>query len=173
MTDTRWLDPTQQRTWRSFLAAERLMFDRIQRQLQQAGLPHTYYEILVRLSEAPQRALRMSQLAESSLSSRSRLSHAVARMEESGWIRRIPSPDDRRGSIAVLTEAGMAKLVEVAPAHVEEVRTVLFDLLDERQQAALREICDTLVDALTERPGWPVRGDGPACDAEGADSTAS
>ena len=66
--DTRWLDDDEQRTWRAFLTAERLLFDRLERQLQRdAGLPHAYYEILVRLSEAPGRTLRMSQLAESSL----------------------------------------------------------------------------------------------------------
>ena len=83
--DTQWLDDDEQRTWRAFLTAQRLLFDRLERQLQRdAGLPHAYYEILVRLSEAPDRTLRMSQLADSSLSSRSRLSHAVARLEERG-----------------------------------------------------------------------------------------
>lgn len=163
MSDTRWLDDEQQRTWRSFLSADRLMFERIERQLtQEAGLPHAYYEILVRLSEAPDKALRMSQLAESSMSSRSRLSHAVARMEESGWIRRTPSSEDRRGSIAELTPAGMDKLRSIAPGHVEEVRSVLFDLLDRDQQRALKQICDTIVDALSDGPGWPTRADAPA-----------
>src|SRR3954467_14264766 len=85
--DTRWLNEEEQRTWRSYLTSCRLLFDRIERQLQQdAGLPHAYYEILVRLSEAPGRSMRMSQLATSAMSSRSRLSHAVARLEESGWV---------------------------------------------------------------------------------------
>ena len=99
MNDTRWLDDEEQRTWRSFLAANRLFFERIERQLQQdAGLPHAYFEILVRLSEAPGRTLRMSELATNSLSSRSRLSHAVARMEEAGWVRRRACPTDKRGA---------------------------------------------------------------------------
>ena len=81
MDDTRWLDDQEQQTWRSFLAANRLFFEHIERQLQQdAGLPHAYFEILVRLSEAPDRRLRMSELATNSMSSRSRLSHAIARM---------------------------------------------------------------------------------------------
>ena len=85
--DTRWLDDDEQRAWRAFLTAQRLLFDRLERQLQRdAGLPQAYYEILVRLSEAPDRTLRMSQLADSSLSSRSRLSHAVARLEAAGWV---------------------------------------------------------------------------------------
>ena len=109
--DTRWLDDEEQRTWRAFLAAQRLLSDRLERQLQrEAGLPHGYYEILVRLSEAPGRTLRMSRLATSSLSSRSRLSHAVARMEEAGWIRRRACAEDRRGAFAELTDEGLAIL---------------------------------------------------------------
>ncbi len=116
MSEPRWLDDEEQRTWRSFITASRLFWDRVERQLQQrAGIPHAYYEILVRLSEAPDRTLRMSQLASNSLSSRSRLSHAVARMEESGWIRRLPFADDRRGALAQLTDEGMARLEAAAP----------------------------------------------------------
>lgn len=169
MDDTRWLDDEEQRTWRSFLTASRLFFDRVERQLQHdAGLPHAYYEILVRLSEAPGRTLRMSQLAHSSLSSRSRLSHAVARMEESGWIRRRPCADDRRGSLAELTDAGMARLEVAAPGHVEEVRSLLFDRLTREQQAALREISDTLTAHLAETPPWPASGDQPVDDGSPA-----
>jgi DNA-binding MarR family transcriptional regulator len=158
--DTRWLDDEEQHAWRSFLTASRLFFDRIERQLQQdAGLPHAYYEILVRLSEASGRTLRMSQLASSSLSSRSRLSHAVARLEESGWVRRRPCPDDRRGALAELTDEGLARLEVAAPGHVEAVRAHLFDQLSREQVAALRDISDTLVAHLSEAPVWPASGD--------------
>jgi len=150
----RWLDDEQQRTWRSFQSAGRLLFDRLDRQLQHdAGLPHAYYEILVRLSEAPGRTLRMSQLAASSLSSRSRLSHAVARLEEAGLVIRRACPTDRRGAFAQLTEAGMARLVEAAPGHVDAVRTNLFDRLSVEQQLALREISDALLAHLAAEPG--------------------
>lgn len=160
MDDTRWLDADEQQTWRSFLTASRLLWDRVERQLQQeAGLPHAYYEILVRLSEAPGRTLRMSQLASTSLSSRSRLSHAVARMEESGWVSRRPCPSDRRGQLATLTDAGMARLVEAAPGHVTEVRTLLFDQLTHEQLVALRGISDALVAHLAEHPLWPAAAD--------------
>ncbi len=159
--DTRWLDDDQQRTWRAFLTAERLLFDRLERKLQRdAGMPHTYYEILVRLSEAPDRTLRMSQLAESSVSSRSRLSHAVARLEEAGWVRRRSCAEDRRGSFAELTPEGMAKLVEAAPGHVEAVRADLFDVLSPEQQRALRDISETLVAHLADTPTWPADDDG-------------
>ena len=160
MGETRWLDPEEQQTWRSFLTASRLLFDRIERQLQTgAGLPHAYYEILVRLSEAPGRTLRMSQLATSSLSSRSRLSHAVSRLEEAGWVQRIPCASDRRGQLAELTDAGMARLETAAPGHVEEVRSLLFDRLTRDQQTALREISDALAAHLSDTPLWPAAGD--------------
>lgn len=160
--DTRWLDDDQQRTWRNFLAANRLLFERIDRQLQQeAGLPHAYYEILVRLSEAPGRTLRMSELAAESLSSRSRLSHAVARLEEAGWVVRQACPTDRRGSFAQLTGAGLARLVAAAPGHVDAVRRHLFDQLTPQQQAALGEISLALVDHLAEGPHWLVDGPTP------------
>ena len=160
MDDTRWLDEEQQRTWRSFLVATRLFFDRIERQLQQdAGLPHAYYEILVRLSEAPGQALRMSQLASTSLSSRSRLSHAVARLEEAGWVRRRPCESDKRGQLAELTEAGFERLREVAPGHVEEVRALLFDVLTCEQQRALREISEAIAAGLADEPQWPAAPD--------------
>jgi DNA-binding MarR family transcriptional regulator len=151
--DTRWLDAEEQRTWRSFLAASRLLFDRLDRQLQRdSGLPHAYYEILVRLSEAPNRTLRMSQLASSSLSSRSRLSHAVARLEEAGWVRRRACATDRRGALAELTAEGMAQLEAAAPGHVGAVRSHLFDQLTGEQQAALREISDALLAHLADEP---------------------
>ena len=140
---------------------QRLLFDRLERQLQHdSGLPHAYYEILVRLSEAPDRTLRMSQLADSSLSSRSRLSHAVARLEAAGWVRRRACAEDRRGSFAELTDAGLAKLEEAAPGHVETVRADLLDALTPAQQRALREISETLVAHLSDAPVWPADGDG-------------
>ena len=157
----RWLSGPEQRTWRSFLTANRLLFDRVERQLQQeAGLPHAYFEILVRLSEAPGRAMRMSELASTALSSRSRLSHAVARMEDAGWVRRKPCESDRRGQIAELTDAGLAQLESAVPSHVEEVRSLLFDALTETQREALLEVSDAIIDHITggDRP-WPVAPD--------------
>lgn len=141
MATPRWLDDEEQRTWRAFVDATRLVFDELDRELQAcAGMPHAYYVVLVALSEAPGRALRMSDLACATGSSRSRLSHAVARLEEAGWVERRPAEDDRRGSTAVLTEAGMATLVSAAPGHVEGVRRHLFDLLTPAQVSQLRDI---------------------------------
>jgi DNA-binding MarR family transcriptional regulator len=147
----RWLDPEEQRTWRAFMLSHLLLFEQFERDLQHdAGLPMAYYEILVRLSEAPDHQLRMSDLAERSQSSRSRLSHAVARLEESGWVRRESCPTDRRGQIAVLTDEGYAALEAAAPHHVESVRTHLFDPLSPEQLDALRDISRTIIEHLAE-----------------------
>ncbi|GAA1831972.1 MarR family transcriptional regulator [Pseudonocardia ailaonensis] len=173
MDHTRWLDDDEQQTWRSFLTAHRLLFERVERELQQTSrMPHAYYEILVRLSEAPDRTLRMSRLADTSLSSRSRLSHAVARLEQAGWVERSPCEDDRRGQWAHLTDAGMAALEAAAPGHVETVRQVLFDALTPAQTAALREISDVLVGHLTDGPVWPAADDS-ACPQAEADAAAT
>jgi DNA-binding MarR family transcriptional regulator len=140
-TGTRWLSDDEQCTWRDFLTAWQWLLSSVDGQLQRdAGIPLAYYEILVRLSEAPDRALRMTQLAAASASSKSRVSHAVARLEERGWIRRVDCPTDRRGQIAQLTDEGFAALSAAAPAHVEQVRRVLFDALTPEQQRQLAGI---------------------------------
>jgi len=150
---TRWLDAEEQRTWRSFLTATQLLHAQLDRELQRdSGMPHAYYEILVRLSEAPARTLRMSDLADASASSRSRLSHAVARLEEAGWVRRESCPTDRRGSFARLTDEGFAALDAAAPAHVESVRLHLVDRLTAEQMRQLREISDAVLTALRGCP---------------------
>ncbi|WP_320064823.1 MarR family transcriptional regulator [Micromonospora sp. RTGN7] len=147
---TSWLDPDEQRTWRAYLTASRALMEMLDRELQRdAGMPHAYYEILVRLSEAPDRRLRMSDLADATGSSRSRLSHAAARLEASGWLRREECPTDRRGQVAALTDAGFAALAAAAPGHVEGVRRHLFDALSPAQVDQLRRISETLADHLT------------------------
>jgi DNA-binding MarR family transcriptional regulator len=123
-----------------------LLDDRLDRELtRETGIPHAYYEILVQLSEAEERRLRMSELAQRCLSSRSRLSHAVSRLEERGWVRRQVCAEDGRGQLAVLTDEGFAALEAAAPVHVEGVRTHLFDQLSAEQITALRDIGETLL----------------------------
>jgi DNA-binding MarR family transcriptional regulator len=146
---TRWLDEREQRAWRAFLNASRLLLDSLDRELQHdAGMPHTYYEILVRLSEAPDRRLRMSELAAAMLGSRSRLSHAAARLEEAGWVRRVECPTDKRGHYAVLTEEGQRVLSEAAPGHVDAVRRHLFDALSRDQVDQLADIGEAVLKNL-------------------------
>ena len=140
-----WLTPEEQRTWRAFLAAIRAMTQQLDRDLQRtAGMPLAYYEILVRLSEAPGRSMRMSELAACSMCSRSRLSHAVARLEAANWVRREECPADGRGALAVLTDEGLATLKRAAPGHVAGVRAQLFDRLSPQQILQLRDISDAL-----------------------------
>jgi DNA-binding MarR family transcriptional regulator len=142
----RWLTAEQQQAWRTFLTACQTLFGAIDAQLlHDSQLPHGYYEILVRLSEAPGRALRMTQLAEAAASSKSRLSHAVARLEERGWVRRLDCATDRRGQIAQLTDEGFAALAAAAPGHVEQVRRSLIDLLSPEQVEQLREISAAII----------------------------
>lgn len=149
MTPTRWLSSEEQRAWRAYLRAARLLADVLEAQLQRdAGMPHAYYEILVRLSEAPDRSLRMTELAARTGSSPSRLSHAAARLCERGWLRRSRPPDDRRGQLAVLTDEGYAALAAAAPGHVERVRAALFDPLTPAQVEQLRRISDRIAGAL-------------------------
>jgi DNA-binding MarR family transcriptional regulator len=154
----RWLDDRERETWLAFIFCTRLFWEEIERDLQRdAQLPFGYYEILVILSSAPDRTLRMSDLAAATQSSRSRLSHAVARLEAEGWIRREECPTDRRGALAVLTDEGFAALADAAPSHVESVRQHLFDQLTRRQQDELREICDRMLAHLG--PLASARGD--------------
>jgi len=143
--DTRWLTDEEQATWRRLLCFIARLADSLERQLQtEAGMPHAYYQVLAMLSEAPDRTLRMSELARASLSSPSRLSHAVARLEEKGWVRRDPHPSDRRGALAVLTDEGYAALAAAAPGHVAAVRSGVFDRLDRRDLADLARVLDAL-----------------------------
>jgi DNA-binding MarR family transcriptional regulator len=158
MSDTRWLTDREQEVWRSFMTAFHGLNEQLVRQLQRdSGMPHTYYEILVALSEAPDRTLRMSELAGRRGSSRSRLSHAVARLEEAGWVCRQGCPTDKRGSYAVLTEKGFAALEAAAPGHVTEVREQLFDKLTPEQVEQLGEISKAILDGVepSDLPSCP------------------
>jgi len=154
----RWLDADERRVWLAWLFATKLLWEELERDLQRdAGVPFSYYEILVMLSEAPDRTLRMSDLADATQSSRSRLSHAIARLEDLDWVQRRTCPDDRRGANAVLTDTGFAALQAAAPHHVDSVRTHLFDQLTPTQLGQLREISDTLLEHLL--PIASSRGD--------------
>jgi DNA-binding MarR family transcriptional regulator len=147
--EPRWLDAEEQKAWRAWLYSTQLLQDRLDRELMHStGISHAYYEILVALSETPGRMMRMSELADRCLSSRSRLSHAVSRLEERGWIRRQVCAEDGRGQLAVLTDDGFAALEAAAPVHVESVRTHLFDQLTPQQVDHMRDIGETLLHHL-------------------------
>jgi DNA-binding MarR family transcriptional regulator len=145
MADPRWLDDDEQQIWRSYLWATQMLQEALDRELRRdSGLPHAYYQILAMLSEAPEQRMTMTRLARIVRSSASRLSHAVARLEENGWVRRVPHPTDRRTTIAELTDQGRTVLVEAAPGHVDAVRTYLFDPLTPQQVEQLGEIVEAV-----------------------------
>ncbi|MET9058315.1 MarR family transcriptional regulator [Streptomyces antibioticus] len=144
-----WLTAEEQLVWRSYLHATTLLEDHLDRQLQRdAGMPHIYYGLLVKLAESPGRRLRMTELAMDAKITRSRLSHAVARLEKNGWVRREDCPSDKRGQFAVLTEQGLEVLGRAAPGHVAVVRTALFDRLTPEQQKSLGEIMEIVAEGL-------------------------
>ncbi|MFD0315575.1 MarR family winged helix-turn-helix transcriptional regulator [Streptomyces flavalbus] len=150
--DPVWLTAEEQRVWRSYLNAATLLEDHLDRQLQRdAGMPHVYYGLLVQLAEAPDRQLRMTELARRAKITRSRLSHAVARLEKSGWVRREDCPSDKRGQLAVLTDQGYDVLRRTAPGHVAAVRQALFDRLSPEQQKSLGEIMEIVAEGLQPR----------------------
>lgn len=153
----RWLTGEEDRAWRAYLQASQLLADHLDQQLQRdSGIPHTYYSLLAWLSEAPGRQMRMTELAEQSKITRSRLSHAIARLEEYGWVRRTSCESDKRGQIAVLTDAGFEYLQKTAPGHVEAVRTGLFDALTPEQVKAFGEACEAIAANLhgAKRVPW-------------------
>jgi DNA-binding MarR family transcriptional regulator len=145
----RWLNDDEQATWRSLLLATQVLDEALDQQLQRdVGIPHAHYAILVTLSEAPGRQERMSDVAAALHFSPSRTTHAVARLEKRGWVRRQACPDDKRGQLAVLTDEGMAVLEEAAPGHVEEVRRCVFDNLTVAESRQLRALCQKLTAAI-------------------------
>ncbi len=143
---TRWLDAEQQTSWRAWLEATLLLHDRLGHDMNaEHGLSMADYEILVRLSEAPRRRMRMSELAAVTLSSRSRLSHQVDRLEKDGLLVREACPTDKRGQNAVMTDLGWKTLVAAAPAHVTSVREHFVDVLTPAEFAALGRACAKVV----------------------------
>lgn len=135
--ETRWLDASQQSIWREYLAGSARLIERLEHDLHAHGLSLAEYEVLVRLSEAPNRQLRMSDLASMVSLSRSRLTHTAARMETAGLLCRTACPEDRRGILAQLTEEGYQRLAAAAPDHVAGVREAFVDLVDPADLAAL------------------------------------
>ncbi|MFI6728150.1 MarR family transcriptional regulator [Streptomyces sp. R-74717] len=147
--EPRWLSDEEQSVWRAYLHATTLMEDHLDRQLQRdAGMPHIYYGLLVQLSQAPRRRKRMTELAKDAKITRSRLSHAVARLEKNGWVRREDCPSDKRGQNAVLTDEGYEMLRRSAPGHVSAVRQAMFDRLTPEQMRSLGEIMQVVATGL-------------------------
>jgi DNA-binding MarR family transcriptional regulator len=149
-----WLDPEDQTVWRQFLRANVELQRCLTRDLQSHdGLSGADYGVLVHLSEAPERRLRVYQLAECIEWEKSRLSHHLARMAQRGLIRREGCPTDSRGAYVALTDAGSAAVVAAAPRHVALVRRVFVEALSPEQRTALGEVTAAILQAVAAEEG--------------------
>ncbi|MFC5664672.1 MarR family winged helix-turn-helix transcriptional regulator [Kitasatospora misakiensis] len=137
--ETPWLTAREQRLWRAHLEVAKLLEYQLSRELQPHNLAINDYEILVVLSEAPERRMRMTDLATATLQSKSRLSHQITRMETAGLVLRQECPGDRRGLYAHLTDQGWATMERVAPCHVRSVRAHFIDRFTPEQLDAMYE----------------------------------
>lgn len=154
MKQGQWLDPDEQAAWRAYLDGTRLLLKELDRRLTaESGLSLTDYELLVRLAEAQDGTLRMRELADLTLATRSGVTRAVTRAERAGWVRRVECGDDGRGTNAELTDAGRAVLSAAASGHVAAVRSGLIDALTPEQVDQLRRIGAAIQEA--------ARRDGP------------
>ena len=147
-SDPRWLSAEEQQTWRATVNLTQLLMRQLDRDLDEHGLNNHDYEILVVLSEAPEARLRMTELADATSQSRSRLSHQISRMEGRGLVRRDNCEGDKRGTFAVLTEGGLEAIKRAAPDHVENVRRHFIDRLSPRQLEEIREAFGPIVEYL-------------------------
>src|ERR1700757_3709048 len=145
---TRWLSADEQQAWRATVHLSQLLMRQLDRDLNAHGLNGRDYEILVELSEAPDHRLRMTELADATSQSRSRLSHPLSRMESRGLVRRDDCEGDKRGTFAVLTAEGMAAIERVAPYHVDNVRRHFIDRLSPRQLAEITGAIGPIVEYL-------------------------
>lgn len=153
------LNREDEKTWRSYLMAARLLFEELDRRLDSsAGLSLPDYTLLARLRDAGEEGLRMSELAESAVFSRSRISHAISRLENQGWVERRSCPTDRRGSYAALTGAGRDKLVEAEPIHSAVIKEHLLGSVDETDAESFRRVTDQIGLSLGAKPGDPACG---------------
>ena len=146
--DPRWLSAEEQQAWRATVHLSQLLMRQLDRDLNAHGLSAHDYEILVELSEAPDTRLRMTELADATSQSRSRLSHQISRMESRGLVRRDNCEGDKRGTFAVLTDEGVAAIRRVAPDHVEHVRRHFIDRLTPRQLEEVTDAFTPVVDHL-------------------------
>lgn len=142
--DPLWLDATEKEAWTGLISLVLLMPGRLDAPLQPAGLTLFEYLTLSQLSEAPQRRLRMKDLAFLANGSLSRLSNVIKKFEARGWVRRYPDPQDGRSTVAALTDTGFETVAAAAPAHVRSVRQLVLDPLSPTDRRALARIAGKL-----------------------------
>ncbi len=151
-TTPRWLNPAEMKAWRRYIIASRRLLEALDLDLDRHELSMADYEVLAQLSDAPDRRMRMSELADVAMLSRSRLSHRIKVMEKAGWVKREACPIDKRGYFAVMTAKGWKAIVAAAPDHVESVRSRFIDHLSKDDQKALSEIFERVTNSLKENP---------------------
>ena len=144
----KWLNPREMKAWRSYIIASRRLLEALELDLGDHDLSMADYEVMAQLSDAPGRRMRMSELAEVAMLSKSRLSHRMKVMEKAGWIRRQECEVDRRGSWAVMTDKGWRAIVAAAPDHVSSVRRRFLDQLSVKEQEALTSTFAHLTEEL-------------------------
>jgi DNA-binding MarR family transcriptional regulator len=146
--DTPWLDETEMRAWRGFVEVGGRVIQGLDSSLKESsGMTFDDYEVLVHLSEAPERRLRMTELSQRLLHSQSRLTQRVDRLVKRGWVSREKCDEDRRGTFAVLTAEGFAAIEDAAPHHVADVRRLLLDHIRGDEMATMAEIFERIADA--------------------------
>ena len=143
-TAPKWLTPSEMVAWRRYIIASRQLLAALDADLKEHDLTLPDYEILALLSDAPDRQMRMSELAKIALLSRSRLSHRMKVMEKAGWLKREPCPVDKRGYFAVMTPKGWKAIVAAAPDHVESVRARFLDHLTKADQQVIAQIFERI-----------------------------
>ena len=148
--EPKWLNPREMKAWRSYIIASRRLLDALDSDLDGHDLSMADYEVLAQLSDAPDRRMRMSELAQFAMLSKSRLSHRMKVMEKAGWVRREACPEDKRGSFAVMTEKGWRAIVKAAPDHVTSVRNRFVDNLTAKDQEELSKIFDRVTTKIRD-----------------------
>ena len=149
MTGTTWLTEDQQRAWRAFLRMQGQLAARLNRQLQtDSGLSLADYDVLVQLTDSPEGRRRPYELQKFLQWEQSRLSHHLSRMQRRGLVARDDCVADGRGAYIVITEAGRAAIEAAAPGHVDTVRQLFFDGLDQDQVTALEQLSARILGRL-------------------------
>ena len=148
--EPKWLNPREMKAWRSYIIASRRLLEALDSDLDGHDLSMADYEVLAQLSDAPERRMRMTDLAEIAMLSKSRLSHRMKVMEKAGWVRREVCTEDKRGSFAVMTDKGWRAIVKAAPDHVDSVRNRFVDNLTAKDQEELTKIFDRVTTMLRD-----------------------
>jgi len=148
--EPKWLSSREMKAWRAYIIASRRLLEALEQDLEDHDLSMPDYEVLAQLSEAPGRRMRMSELAEIAMLSKSRLSHRITVMEKAGWVKRQACTEDKRGSWAVMTEKGYRAIVKAAPDHVRSVRKRFLDQLSGKDQEGISALFDRIQTGLRE-----------------------